>query len=90
MSKLHLRTVTACGKIIAAAKDRMPGDDADDPVAFLYEEDYEGTEVSSMDAGPYSRRLTWICEDCPATEVDRPGYSKTLFIFPETCAKVIR
>lgn len=88
MPNIHLRTVSVCGKIIAAAKDRMSGD-PDSPMDFLNEEDYQGTQVASFEAEPWARNLSWICEDCPSTEVERPGKRKTLFIFPETCPKVI-
>lgn len=89
MPHIHLRTVSVCGKIVAAAKDRMPGD-PDSPMEFLNAEDYQGTQLASLEAGPWARRVSWICDDCPATEVDRPGEGKALFIFPETCPRVIR
>lgn len=88
MPQIHLRTVTICGKVIAAAKDRMPGD-PDSPMEFLNAEDYQGTQIASLEAGPWTRRMSWICDDCPATEVERPGASRPLFIFPDTCPKVI-
>jgi hypothetical protein len=67
----------------------MPGD-PDSPMEFLDAEDYQGTQTASLESGPWTRRMSWICDDCPATEVDRPGEGKSLIIFPETCSRVVR
>ncbi len=88
MPKIHLRTASACGKVIAAARDRMPGD-PDEPLEFLNEDEYQHSRVDSLEVGLWSWHLAWMCDDCPVVEIDTPGHEKTLLIFPESCAKVL-
>jgi hypothetical protein len=88
VAKIHLRIVSACGKIVAAAKDRMPGD-PDSPMAFLNTEAYRATQLVSLEIGAWLNHASWICNDCPVKDARASRSRKKLIIFPEICPRAI-